>query len=66
MTIYRCLQTNTNGTMEIKHEASTEIGALSWLSQNGGGVYHNILHKFKLKVNPDDYRFWHKVVSQDD
>jgi hypothetical protein len=36
----------------IVHEASTQSEALSWLENNGGGIYRNILHNFDCIVKP--------------
>lgn len=58
-TIYQCLQIDNRYSPPIKKvvfEAASEVGAIDWLEQNGGGVYKNILHNFEftVKANKED------------
>ena len=49
-TVYQCFQKSY-----LVHSAKTERGTLVWLSENGGGIYKNILHAFKSEVKPGEY-----------
>lgn len=50
-TIYQCYQ---NG--RLVHSPDTEGAALQWLSENGGGIYQNVLHHVAFPVEPDEFK----------
>ena len=51
-TIYKCCKQgkDVNKTLIVVYEAKTEIEAIEWLENNGGGVYKNTLHNFQFYV----------------
>jgi hypothetical protein len=54
-TVYECWQRNSSGSLVLIHEAETERKALEYLSENGGGIYKNVLHSFNMEVKPNDF-----------
>lgn len=53
-TVYQCHQKgkDVNKTPFFLHCEETEAKAIRWLSENGGGIYRNILHNFDMEVMP--------------
>lgn len=51
-TVYQCCQraSDVNKTPVPVHYADTQHEAMTWLENNGGGTYRNLLHKFELHV----------------
>jgi len=51
-TIYQCCQKgkDVNKTLSVVKYAKTEEEAIEYLENNGGGIYHNTLHNFKMEV----------------
>lgn len=55
MSIYQCLRRDDHYTpplMRVMHEAATQREAITWLEENGGGIYRNLLHQFECGVAP--------------
>lgn len=54
-TIYQCCQKgkDVNQSLSITHYADTEKEAITFLENNGGGVYRNTLHNFQFTVHPE-------------
>ena len=50
-TIYQCWQKG-----KLKYSPNTAEAALQWLSDNGGGLFKNDLHKYQFEVKPDEYK----------
>ena len=56
-TIYQCYALGNDGKhLSAVHHERTEWKALVWLSQNGGGVYKNNLHNFKMTVKAGEFK----------
>ena len=54
-TVYQCIKPDTRyipAHMVVVHEADSQLDAIEWLENNGGGVYRNLLHNFDMTVNP--------------
>lgn len=57
-TVYECVKVDLRyrpSQKAIIHYAQTELEALEWLSNNGGGLYRNTLHNFEFNVKAGDY-----------
>lgn len=54
-TIYECCKhhKDVNAMLYVVHYAKTEMEAIVWLQQNGGGVYRNTLHRFEMNIFPN-------------
>ena len=52
-TLYECLKEgkDVNQTTSVVHFAESHNDAVTWLENNGGGVYRNALHRFQFRVS---------------
>ncbi len=53
-TIYQCCRKgkDVENTPLPVHCEPTQVEAIKWLEENGGGIYRNILHNIQFTVNP--------------
>ena len=53
-TVYQCIKPDSRyipKRMAVVHEADTQLEAIEWLENNGGGVYRNLLHCYDMTIN---------------
>jgi hypothetical protein len=53
-TIYECCKRgeDVNQTPFVIGYADTQREAIEYLENNGGGIYRNALHRFRIYINP--------------
>ena len=51
-TVHECcvMGKDVNRSLSVVHYANSSSDAMSWLENNGGGVYKNVLHNYQFYV----------------